>query len=113
MFTAFNYLLENKDIERTLRCFNRILKGGGILIPDLFNFLSILKVGYKDYLVETFEEGKTRILRIITHRLDEMKGIHYHREHPLRIISYNEMKNFLERSSKKLDALVPSEIEGS
>jgi SAM-dependent methyltransferase len=42
MNTAFQYLLTDEDILKTLGAFHRALKPGGLAIIDLMNFMSLL-----------------------------------------------------------------------
>ncbi len=51
MFTAFNYMLTDEDVNEALACFYRALKQGGICVIDAMNWFGLLG-RFREYAVQ-------------------------------------------------------------
>lgn len=79
MYTSFNYLLEDPDIEKSLAGFHRALRPGGIAILDLMN--PIFYIGkFREITVEHHQEGQLSVQRTFKHTLDEVRALWYQDE---------------------------------
>ena len=79
MYTSFNYLLKDQDIEKALVAFHRALRPGGIAILDLMN--PIFYIGkFREITVEHHQEGQLSIQRTFKHTLDEVRSLWYQNE---------------------------------
>jgi len=110
MYTSFNYLLTDQDIERALAAFHRALRPGGIAILDLMN--PIFYIGkFREITVEHHQEGQMCIQRTFKHTLDEVRSLWYQDEfvvsddgnsvstcreiHTMRMLTYPEISHFI------------------
>ena len=110
MYTSFNYLLTDQDIERALAAFHRALRPGGIVILDLMN--PIFYIGkFREITVEHHQEGQLCIQRTFKHTLDEVRSLWYQDEfvvaddgnsvstcreiHTMRMLTYPEISRFI------------------
>jgi len=110
MYTSFNYLLTDQDIERALAAFHRALRPGGIVILDLMN--PIFYIGkFREITVEHHQEGQMCIQRTFKHTLDEVRSLWYQDEfvvsddgnsvstcreiHTMRMLTYPEISHFI------------------
>ena len=114
MNTAFQYLLTDEDILKTLGAFHSALKPGGVVIMDLMNFMSLLG-GYKENMVNHYSRDGVSYMQAISHSVENVPGIWNHREfgviedsgrtltydelHQLRIVNYNEMRRLFQETS--------------
>lgn len=110
MNSAFMYLLTDKDILHTLKCFHDALESGGVAIIDIMNFLNLMG-RYQENLVEKYNKDGITMERAIKHWVEDVPGIWNHQEfgivqdkgetmtyhelHRFRMLNYNEMKGFL------------------
>lgn len=111
MFTAFNYMLTDEDVNEALACFYRALKKGGVCVVDVMNWLSLLG-RFREYAVQHGGADGVSFHRVVTHTFDDVPGIWYHDEfdtviesgkttswrevHTLRMLTHNEMRRFLQ-----------------
>lgn len=110
MYTSFNYLLTDQDIERALAAFHRALRPGGIAILDLMN--PIFYIGkFREITVEHHQEAQLCIQRTFKHTLDEVRSLWYQDEfvvaddgnsvstcreiHIMRMLTYPEISRFI------------------
>ncbi len=110
MYTSFNYLLTDQDIEKALVAFHRALRPGGIVILDLMN--PIFYIGkFREITVEHHQEGQMCIQRTFKHTLDEVRSLWYQDEfvvaddgnsvstcreiHTMRMLTYPEISHFI------------------
>jgi ubiquinone/menaquinone biosynthesis C-methylase UbiE len=110
MYTSFNYLLTDQDIEKALVAFYRALRPGGIVILDLMN--PIFYIGkFREITVEHHQEGQMCIQRTFKHTLDEVRSLWYQDEfvvaddgnsvstcreiHTMRMLTYPEISHFI------------------
>ena len=110
MYTSFNYLLTDQDIEKALVAFYRALRPGGIAILDLMN--PIFYIGkFREITVEHHQEGQMCIQRTFKHTLDEVRSLWYQDEfvvaddgnsvstcreiHTMRMLTYPEISRFI------------------
>lgn len=110
MYTSFNYLLTDQDIEKALVAFHRALRPGGIAILDLMN--PIFYIGkFREITVEHHQEGQLCIQRTFKHTLDEVRSLWYQDEfvvaddgnsvstcreiHTMRMLTYPEISRFI------------------
>ncbi len=110
MYTSFNYLLTDQDIEKALVAFYRALRPGGIVILDLMN--PIFYIGkFREITVEHHQEGQLCIQRTFKHTLDEVRSQWYQDEfvvaddgnsvstcreiHTMRMLTYPEISRFI------------------
>jgi ubiquinone/menaquinone biosynthesis C-methylase UbiE len=110
MYTSFNYLLTDQDIEKALVAFHRALRPGGIAILDLMN--PIFYIGkFREITVEHHQEGQMCIQRTFKHTLDEVRSLWYQDEfvvaddgnsvstcreiHTMRMLTYPEISHFI------------------
>jgi ubiquinone/menaquinone biosynthesis C-methylase UbiE len=110
MYTSFNYLLTDQDIEEALAAFHRALRPGGIAILDLMN--PIFYIGkFREITVEHHQEGQVCIQRTFKHTLDEVRSLWYQDEfvvvddgdsvstcreiHVMRMLTYPEISRFI------------------
>ncbi len=110
MYTSFNYLLTDQDIEKALVAFYRALRPGGIVILDLMN--PIFYIGkFREITVEHHQEGQMCIQRTFKHTLDEVRSLWYQDEfvvaddgnsvstcreiHTMRMLTYPEISRFI------------------
>ena len=110
MYTSFNYLLTDQDIEKALVAFHRALRPGGIAILDLMN--PIFYIGkFREITVEHHQEGQLCIQRTFKHTLDEVRSLWYQDEfvvaddgnsvstcreiHTMRMLTYPEISHFI------------------
>ena len=110
MYTSFNYLLTDQDIEKALAAFHRALRPGRILILDLMN--PIFYIGkFREITVEHHQEGQLCIQRTFKHTLDEVRSLWYQDEfvvvddgnsvstcreiHVMRMLTYPEISRFI------------------
>lgn len=110
MYTSFNYLLTDQDIEKALAAFHRALRPGGIAILDLMN--PIFYIGkFREITVEHHQEGQLCIQRTFKHTLDEVRSLWYQDEfvvaddgnsvstcreiHITRMFTYPEISRFI------------------
>jgi len=110
IFTSFNHLISNRDIELSLFALYQALRPGGLLVFDVANFLNLLG-RFKPGLVEHFSKEGVKIIRSTSHRVDDVEDIFLHDELtfvdddgvftsfaeqiPLRIFTSNEVVSFL------------------
>jgi SAM-dependent methyltransferase len=110
MYTSFNYLLTDQDIEKALAAFHRALHPCGIAILDLMN--PIFYIGkFREITVEHHQEGQLCIQRTFKHTLDEVRSLWYQDEfvmvddgnsvstrreiHTMRMLTYPEISRFI------------------
>jgi ubiquinone/menaquinone biosynthesis C-methylase UbiE len=110
MYTSFNYLLTDQDIEKALAAFHRALRPCGIFILDLMN--PIFYIGkFREITVEHHQEGQLCIQRTFKHTLDEVRSLWYQDEfvvvndgnsvstrreiHTMRMLTYPEISRFI------------------
>lgn len=110
MYTSFNYLLTDQDIEKALVAFYRALRPGGIVILDLMN--PIFYIGkFREITVEHHQEDQLCIQRTFKHTLDEVRSLWYQDEfvvaddgnsvstcreiHTMRMLTYPEISHFI------------------
>jgi SAM-dependent methyltransferase len=110
MNSAFQYLLTDDDILKTLRMFHKSLEYRGVVIIDMMNFLSLLG-RYKENIIRNYSVDGIKIKQAIEHSVDNVSAIWNHREfgiiekegetftyeelHRFRMLNYNEISNLL------------------
>lgn len=110
IFTTFNHLISNRDVEQALSALYQALRPGGLLVFDGANFLNLLG-RFKPGLVEHFHKEGVNIIRATSLRIDDVEDIFFHdeltlvddnglftsfaEEIPLRIFTTNEVLSFL------------------
>jgi ubiquinone/menaquinone biosynthesis C-methylase UbiE len=115
--SAFNYLLEDRDVEAALRSFYQTLRTGGLLVLEMINFLSIMREFHALELLHGEEEENCVFQRAIRHTFEDVTQLFYHDEfatvvengeaqhwrerHTLRMFTHNEMKHFLQDAGFK------------
>ncbi|MEE8113016.1 MAG: class I SAM-dependent methyltransferase, partial [Nitrososphaerales archaeon] len=107
LFTAFNYLLSDGGVRRTLRNFHETLRPGGILVIDLHNTIDCLD-RFSPTATEEYKYGDLKIQRNIVRKVeDSMGAIWSHKEetringkhvqemHRLRVFTAHEFRHDL------------------
>lgn len=87
VFTAFNHLVTDDEIERTLSGFHRALRPGGIAVFDVGNFFNLIG-RYEKMMTRRFHKGENmaedspwdEVRSLITHTMDDVEGTLRHRE---------------------------------
>ncbi len=79
VFGVVSYVLSEDELARLFNQLGTVVRKGGLLIIDVFNFASLFKT-WKDVTKNT-EHGKGwRIERTESHRVDEINMLMYHEE---------------------------------
>ncbi len=79
VFGVVSYVLNEDELARLFSQLGTVVRKGGLLIVDVFNFASLFKT-WKDVIKKT-ESGKGwRIERTESHRVDEINMLMYHEE---------------------------------
>ena len=110
IFTSFNHLISNRDVELSLSALYQALRPNGLLVFDVANFLDLLG-RFKSGSVEHFHKDSVNIIRSTSPRVDNVEDIFLHDELtfvddngvfssfaekiPLRIFTTNEVISFL------------------
>lgn len=87
IFTAFNHLVEDEEIERALAGFHRALRPGGIAVFDVGNFFHLIG-HFEKMITRRFHKGENmaedspwdEVRSLIAQTLDDVEGIVRHRE---------------------------------
>jgi 2-polyprenyl-3-methyl-5-hydroxy-6-metoxy-1,4-benzoquinol methylase len=77
--SVFNYILEGEALSRCLERLRNLIRPGGLLVVDVMNFASLLGIWKKETVLRRRGMG-WRLERRVTHEVDEVKMLHYHRE---------------------------------
>lgn len=113
IFTSFNHLISNRDIELSLSALYQALRPSGLLVFDVANFLNLLG-RFKFGLVEHFHKDGVNIIRSTSPRVDDVEDVFLHDELtfvddngvftsfaekiPLRIFTTYEVVSFLKET---------------
>jgi len=117
MYTSFNYLLNDRDIESTLFSFNKSLVKGGIVVLDLANLFYFAMYGDKSRTLE-FNRQNAKINQIIKNSYNPFDNLWISEEtifyqegskisrinekHLLRYITFTEIKFFCKKTKFKI-----------
>lgn len=120
MYTSFSYILNDKDIIKTLKCFKNNLKPKGLIVLDLPNLFYYAFVTNKDKpIIKKIKKGSLELRQTIRINYDINHNIWVHKEkiekrikgkykpiskeiHKLRYISVTEMQYFCKKTGLRI-----------
>lgn len=87
VFTAYNHLIDDDEIERALAGWHRALRPGGLAVFDVGNFFNLIG-RYEKMLTRRFHKGENmvddspwdEVRSLITHTIDDVAGTLRHKE---------------------------------
>lgn len=80
MFAGFNYVVQNDDIEKTLKNIKQHLSKDGIFVCDIWNGLAVIRI-LPSTRVKVIQDGTTKIIRTVEPELDAFEQVcknHYY-----------------------------------
>jgi len=80
MFAGLNYVIQNDDIEKTLKNIHQHLSKDGLFVCDIWNGLAVIRV-LPSTRVKVIQDGATKIVRTVEPELDAFRHIsksHYY-----------------------------------